>query len=245
MVLNGWHDRARRIAKTLLEGVGDVAMGTRAPDKLAAAVVRQQVRQENESAARAPAPKHDDHFSDHQTRSKKSTSAENIATGISGPQQRILDSLAWWQAIGVDSPTRLQVAVVAKYVASGGAFRNPVSAMKTAGLVDYPAADSLCLTAAGLSAANAPSTPPTLEALHEMVAQLLNGPQRKLLQPLLREHPTPMARARLAAETGYEVTGGAFRNPLSSLRTLGLVSYPQHDHVAVTPLLFPDGLGRG
>jgi hypothetical protein len=40
LVLNSWHDRARKISKTLLEAVGDVALGTKAPAKLAAAVVR-------------------------------------------------------------------------------------------------------------------------------------------------------------------------------------------------------------
>jgi hypothetical protein len=34
--------------------------------------------------------------------------------GLSGPQQRILDAIAWWNAAGIAAPNRTQVAFVAR-----------------------------------------------------------------------------------------------------------------------------------
>lgn len=49
--------------------------------------------------------------------------------GLTGPEQRILDALAWWRAAGVEQPARVQVATVARYSATSTSFTNPLSAL--------------------------------------------------------------------------------------------------------------------
>jgi hypothetical protein len=163
------------------------------------------------------------------------------SSGVNGPQQRILDALAWWQSVGIDAPTRVQVAVVAGYSPEGGAFQNPLGALRTAGLIEYPQPGTARLTAAGARIANHPEAAPTNDALHAKIMAILDGPKRRILQPLLDSYPAAMDRASLAAAAGYEPSGGAFQNPLGALRSLGLIEYPASGQVVALPILFIGG----
>jgi uncharacterized protein len=49
----------------------------------------------------------------------------NGSTPVTGPQRRILDALAWWEAIGVARPTKLQVGMVARVPLGHRPFRQP------------------------------------------------------------------------------------------------------------------------
>jgi hypothetical protein len=65
----------------------------------------------------------------------KSSPAPNGSRGdgiLSGPQQRILNSLATWKHIGEPSPSNAQVAWLAGYRPSSSSYANPRSALKTA-----------------------------------------------------------------------------------------------------------------
>lgn len=158
--------------------------------------------------------------------------------GLPGPQQRILDAIAWWEVVGLDKPTRVQVAVAAKYGPEGGAFSNPLGALRTSGLIDYPSPGVVSLTAEGKTLAAQPKVAPTTQELHARIMSILDGPRRRILQPLLDAYPEEMSREDLAAAANYEPVGGAFSNPLGSLRTLGLIDYPKPGHVVALPILF-------
>ena len=158
-------------------------------------------------------------------------------SGLGGPQQRILDALAWWESAGVQQPSRVQVAVVARYSPSGGAFQNPLGNLRATGMVEYPTSGTVRLTDAGRSAATA-SEPPAVEELHSRVMGILDGPQRRILQPLLDAYPDELTREAVAAKANYEPNGGAFQNPLGSLRSLGLIDYPAPGRVVALPVLF-------
>lgn len=158
--------------------------------------------------------------------------------GINGPQQRILDALAWWASAGITEPSRIQVAVIARYSPSGGAFQNPLGSLRTMGLVEYPSSGSVALTAAGRAAANDPGEPATAAELHARLQGILNGPQWRILAPIIKAYPRAVSRASVAAAAGYEATGGAFQNPLGSLRSLGLIEYPAPGVVVALPVLF-------
>jgi hypothetical protein len=160
------------------------------------------------------------------------------AEGINGPMQRILDALAWWEAAGVATPSRVQVAVAARYSPKGGAFGNPLGALHTAGLLSYPTPGFVALTDAGRAAANRPAAPATTEELHDRLRGILNGPQIRILDPLLAAYPNDMGRDELAAAAGYEPKGGAFANPLGSLRSLGLIEYPSAGRVVAREGVF-------
>jgi hypothetical protein len=163
------------------------------------------------------------------------------AEGITGPQQRILDALAWWESTGVMRASRIQVGAVAGYTASGGSFRNQLGALRTAGLIDYPSDGEVTLTDAGRALAQQPDAPATTEDLHARVLAVLTGAQRKLLQPLLAHYPERMSREGLANYVGLEAAGGGFRNTLGSLRSLGFIEYPTQGSVAASAMLFLHG----
>lgn len=160
------------------------------------------------------------------------------SAGLTGPEQRILDALAWWRATGVEQPMRVQVAAVARYTPSSGAFKNPMGSLKTKELIDYPSAGSAALTSAGTEVANGPGAAPTTAELHERIFAILDTPRRRCLEPLLQAYPGVMSREQLAAAAGYEPTSGAFKNPLGALRSLGFIGYPQPGQVVALPVLF-------
>jgi len=160
--------------------------------------------------------------------------------GLTGPQKRILDALAWWRAIDASRvPTRVQVAMVAGYSARSSGFKNPLSSLQTAGYVVYPQPGSVVLTDAGLEVADAPPRPPTRTELHDRVREILSGPQRRILDPLLEVWPDDLSRADLADRAGYSPGSSGFKNPLASLKSLGLVAYPGEGFARAEDVLFP------
>lgn len=159
--------------------------------------------------------------------------------GLSGPEQRILDSLAWLESIGVDSPETVAVAFLAGYTASGGAFNNPRSSLKSKGLIEYLGNGMLRLTGAGRELANAPATALTPEDLHVRIRDRLPGPERKLFDVIIGSWPQSISNDELAAATSYSANGGAFNNPKSRLKTLGLIEYPARGSVRARDILFP------
>ncbi len=68
--------------------------------------------------------------------------------GLSGPEQRIIDAIAWMESIGIDEPEQTAVAFLAGYTYGGGGFNNPRGALRTKGMVDYRG-DRIALTEAG------------------------------------------------------------------------------------------------
>jgi hypothetical protein len=171
---------------------------------------------------------------------RRAEPAQDGVTAVTGPRRRILDALGWWEAAGVAQPTRVQVACVARYSSKSAAFKNPLSGLKTDGYVDYPEAGLVALTERGRKTAAVPIEPSTTKALHEMVLGHLNGPQRRILAAALSVYPGEIDRDRLASMTAYSRSSAAFKNPLSALRSLGLLDYPSAGTVRAEPILFID-----
>lgn len=154
---------------------------------------------------------------------------------LPGPEQRILDSIAWWHGIGKHSPTNAQVAWLAGYSPNGGAYKNPRGALKTKELVAYPEADCLSLTPAG----NQVATPiELLTPLSTFVLSKIGGPERRILAAVIAAYPKAMSNAEAAAKAGYSADGGAYKNPRGALRTKSLIDYPQADHLRAADWLF-------
>lgn len=162
--------------------------------------------------------------------------------GLTGPQRKVLDALAWWETIGVSQPAKLQVAFVAGYKPSGGGFNNLLSSLRTAGWIDYPAGGQVSLTDEGRSKATAPAAPPDRATFLALIASKLTAPQMKVLQPLLDFYPNPLSNDALAGQSGYSAGGGGFNNLRSQLSSLGLIEYPGKNLNMASDLLFPRGL---
>jgi uncharacterized protein len=168
------------------------------------------------------------------------TEAEPGEFKIDGPMQRVLNALAELEAIGVQAPERVQVAFLAGYsnLRSKG-FSNSIGSLRSAGLIDYPSADTIALTDAGRAQAQAPERPSTTDELHGRVIRLLGGSHGRILGRVIEAYPEPIAREQLAAETGYtHLRSKGFANAIGRLRSLGFIEYPQRDLVAAKPVLF-------
>jgi hypothetical protein len=156
---------------------------------------------------------------------------------LSGPEQRIVNAIAWLESLGIEKPEQTAVAFLAGYTYGGGGFNNPRGALRTKGMLEYHGS-GIALTESGRSIANIPDTPLTTEELHSKVLSVLPGPEQKLLNVLLEIYPGEISKDELAERSGYTAGSGGFNNPCGRLRTLGLVEYPGPGKVKAKSLLF-------
>jgi hypothetical protein len=156
-----------------------------------------------------------------------------------GPQQRILNAIAWWTAFGIEQPTNEQVAFVAGYSPGSGGFNNLKGGLRSSGLIDYPVPGKVALTEAGTEKADAPAIAPTREAFHAAVRAKLSAPQWRVLEPVIAAHPQDISSDDVATAAGYSAGSGGFNNLRGSLRTLTLIDYPSPGRVRAGDWLFP------
>lgn len=159
---------------------------------------------------------------------------------LTGPEQRILDAIAWFEQIGVQEPEQPAVAFMAGYTYGSGGYNNPRGRLKQRGLVEYLSGDHITLTEDGRAVANHPEIEPTNEALQSAVLAKLPGPEQRILTPLLECYPKGMDNERLAQTAGYTPGSGGYNNPRGRLRSLGLVEY-KNSIVHARHILFPEG----
>lgn len=147
---------------------------------------------------------------------------------LSNPQRHLLRALAWWKAMGHDSPTRAQVAAIAGWKVTGSNLRNRLAELTTANLISH-GSGKITILAAGL--ASAPEPDLSSETLVGSIKKMLTGPQLTVFNAL-----TPgvtVARADLALTIGWEPAGSNLRNRLAELSALELVRYPSKGEVAL------------
>lgn len=159
--------------------------------------------------------------------------------GVTGAKKRILDALAQLEVFGLATPDRRTVAAHARMSPQGGHTTNTISALRTAGLLDYPANGLLALTEAGRAAATYPAAPPTLADLHASWLSIVSGLQQRILQAVIDAHPDGLTREELADRVSAVAGGGHFTNTISALRTLGALDYPRKGWVVATEAVFP------
>lgn len=150
------------------------------------------------------------------------TPASNGDASIGSGERKILSVLAQHQDSG---RTQVQVAMLSGYSSKSGGFRNYISKLRTSGLLEG-GKDNLRITEAGLAALGDDWEPlPTGQALRDYWYDKAGGKAEGLiLRCLCDAWPNPMSKDEVAEATGYSVTSGGFRNSLSRLRTLQLIS---------------------
>lgn len=170
---------------------------------------------------------------------ERAAEPERIFVPDRGPERRVLDALAWWEAVGVEHVARARLAFVAGYHERTKSFLNALGTLRSAGRIDYPEQGVVALTAEGRRLADAPATAPTQRELHRLVYDQIGANRTRILQPLVEAYPGGMARADLAAQLGYHERTKSFLNGLGKLSGLGLIEYPAAGQVRATQLLFP------
>jgi hypothetical protein len=156
--------------------------------------------------------------------------APTMQAGIQPRHLRILAAIAWFERVGIEGPTRAQVAARAGVSSTSSSYANDVSAMKTAGVIAYPGTGNLCRTDAGRRiAVEVPSGD-----VWDDLSKVVDPRHLKLLRALRKG---AMSREQLAEAVGASATSSSFANDISKLKTLALVEYPGKGEVRLADWL--------
>lgn len=165
--------------------------------------------------------------------------------GLSTSEQKVLDALASLEAVGVEAPSKTQLAAFAGYSnPKSGGFAAPAAALVRKGLMESNAGKA-SMRALGREAANQPGRPATTRELHERIFSLLGEGERKLLAILIEVHPESLQRVDLAKRASYSnAKSGGFAAPLARLIELGFVEAVKNGVVRASEMLFLRGKAR-
>jgi hypothetical protein len=160
---------------------------------------------------------------------------------LTGPERKILRSLAELRALGLYPADKQQLGLLAGYtnIRSGG-FSEPFSRLSTAG---YLVSDrgKVEITQVGVTEAGPVDPPQSSEELQARILEKLTGPERKLLGHLLAAYPASMMKETLGEACGYtNIRSGGFSEPVSHLNVLGLIE-SKRGEVRASPALFLEG----
>lgn len=165
--------------------------------------------------------------------------------GSSSARQKVLDALAWWEALGVSPVTRLQLAMVAGYHPRTGTFAQALADLAKDAAVEFPDRGMVQMLAAGRAEAHEPGAAPTEEALQEMVYRQVGERREEALRLIVEAYPSSVGRAELAERLGYHPRTGTFAQVLADLKSLGVVSFPRPGELLAASVMFLGGAVRG
>lgn len=157
---------------------------------------------------------------------------------LSRPQMNILRALAEFEAIGRSTVPRTWVATRAGASHRSSAFANNVSALRSAGLLDYDGSGGVVLTDSGRAKAPEIVAPNSSEEMLDSCLQMISRPQAAILRAVYDVHPEAMDRESLAEKAGASPKSSAFANNVSALRSAGMVDYVPGGRVKVADWLF-------
>lgn len=158
---------------------------------------------------------------------------------VTPPKQRILDAIAWMASMGDPQVDKETVAFLADASPNSSTYQNNLGAMRSAGLIDYPAAGKVELTADGQRLAAQPSGAPTHAAIMEKVASKLTPSLMRVLQAAAEAFPADLDKNELADRVGASASSSTYQNNLGRLRTLSFLTYPTKGRVRASERLFP------
>jgi hypothetical protein len=169
-----------------------------------------------------------------------------IAEGITGTQQRIIDALAWYESLGNPSPSLTQIGAVALIDPTGGHFSNVVGPLSSGGYVER-GNGTLKLTDAGRSIAQPIDDPGTLKDYHDVLRQRVRkmksagGKTIEILDYIISAGGEPVTNEQIGEACSIDHTGGHFSNMIGPLGTAGLIERSK-GVITPTAVLFPEGL---
>jgi len=142
---------------------------------------------------------------------------------LTGPQKRILEALAAFAGINVTEPSRGLVAGWLGVKAGTGSFKNYLSALRVAGLIETTG-EKVKLTSTGWSAAPSVQDPVTDSAeLLNRAANVFGSTTAKILRFVHGHQGDEVSRESIGEYLGVSPTTGSFKNYISELRTAGMI----------------------
>jgi hypothetical protein len=158
--------------------------------------------------------------------------------GLSAPQQRVLDAIAWMESVHLFNPKRTIVAFLSEQSPRSSGFKNNLSALRSMGLIAYSGSDSIAFTERGRATANPTPKIATTEELQRAILSRLPRPQSKILEALIEAYPDSMLRIDVAEASRQSPNSSGFKNNLSALRSLGVIEYEGSQSVKALSVLF-------
>lgn len=164
------------------------------------------------------------------------------ASDLTTSQQRILDSLASFDGVGLFAVHKNSLAARAGVSPRSGGYFNNLGRLRSCGLVNYPTASYVQLTDKGRTVANHVEQITSLSELHDSWLNIVTRSQAKILTALIDIYPDVIRKDELAERIGVSASSGGYFNNLGRLRTLSVAEYPSPGCIKATDLLFPGGL---
>lgn len=153
-------------------------------------------------------------------------------------RQKILNALAFFEGVGIEQVDKVQLALMAGVPPTSGGYKNNLGALRSEGFIDYPTPGDVALTDVGRGAAVTDGVPQTTKELHAMLCTKLPPAKWRIVEELIAVYPQSLDKVELAERCGVPETSGGYKNNLGSLRSLGIIDYPQPGTVAAQPMLF-------
>lgn len=147
--------------------------------------------------------------------------AVQYGSALSGPEQKILDAIRWWNVLGIRAPSHAQTAFIAGYSHKSGTWATYLSRLRSAGFIE--GRGDLVLTSVGRQMVHEPDSPPTGEHLRAVVLGKISDPLQRILLPIIHAYPKSLSHAAVADTAGYSHKSGTWATYLSRLRTLDLI----------------------
>lgn len=149
--------------------------------------------------------------------------SESRPTSLGGGAQRILNTLAWLESVGIQQAERTQVAALSDLAPRAGTFGTYLSRLQSSGLITY-SGKIVKLTDEGRDYADAQAAPQTTDELHRQVFAKLGGGMERILRVLIAAYPREVERTYLADKARLTSNAGTFGTYLSRLRSLGFIN---------------------
>lgn len=151
------------------------------------------------------------------------SSQSNAPSGsVPASQQRVLDAIAWWEAIGIKPVARHRASVIAGLSPKASTFGVYVSKLAQAGLVDTSTPGSVALTDAGRAAANNPGKINRRDVVLQARA-MLKPAAANVFDEIVARYPNWIERGDLADIVGLSRTASTLGVYISESSKLGFV----------------------
>jgi hypothetical protein len=164
------------------------------------------------------------------------------AEGVTGVEQRILNTLLALEEMGVSPVDKPTAAALVGYHPNAKSYANALGSLNSGGRVRYPSGGQVELTDEGRAIARSELAIASVADLHATWFDRLGNVARKILEPLIESYPNARTADDVAQHAGYHPNAKSFANTKGRLRTLGLIDYPRSGEIVATRVLFPEGL---
>lgn len=155
------------------------------------------------------------------------------AVTLTGPEQRIIDSLAWWENYTVVAPTLSMLAFRSGYSPKSSGFVKARSLCSAKGLIASEPGQRTRLTDDGRAVARGDRIEVQLIA---QVISMLGGPEQRLLTALVNARGE-LSDEKLAALGGYSANSSGYIKARSHLCSLGLAERTRPGWTQAAPFL--------